>query len=62
MPLVTDKKKKELIYQGVTDARRVSIKRDGQMIQTNTYIIRFNSPEIPTSIRIGYENKQRGSI
>ena len=38
--------KKELKPQGVTDVKRVSIKRDNKMIHTNTYIMTFESPKI----------------
>lgn len=38
--------KNELKNQGVTDAIKVSIKRDEHMIQTNTYIKIFNTPQI----------------
>ena len=46
--------KKELKPQGVTDVKKVSIKRDNKIIQTNTYIMTFELPVIPPKIRIGY--------
>ena len=42
--------------QGVTDVRRISIRKETSTIDTNTYILTFNKPTIPTSIRIGYIN------
>ena len=46
--------KKELKPQGVTDVKRVSIKRDNKIIHTNTYIMTFELPVIPPKIKIGY--------
>lgn len=49
--------------QGIMDSRRVPIKKNGQMIQTYTYIITFNTTQIPTSIRKGHEiNKDKQFI
>ena len=42
--------------QGVTDVRRISIRKETKTIDTNTYILTFNKPTTPTSIRIGYIN------
>ena len=42
--------------QGVTDVRRISIRKETRTIDTNTYILTFNQPTTPTSIRIGYIN------
>ena len=42
--------------QGITDVRRISIHKETRTIDTNTYILTFNKPTIPTSIRIGYIN------
>ena len=39
--------KKELKRQGVIDVIRVSIKKEGKTIETNTYIMTFNTPKIP---------------
>ena len=43
--------KKELKKQGMTDVKRVSIKKEGKMIETNTYIMAF---KIPEKIKVGY--------
>ena len=42
--------------QSVTVVRRISIHRETRTIATNTYILTFNKPTTPTSIRIGYIN------
>ena len=36
--------------------RRISIRKETRTIDTNTYILTFNKPTTPTSIRIGYIN------
>ena len=38
--------KRELKRQGVIEVKRVSIKK-GKIIETNTYIMEFNTPKIP---------------
>ena len=43
-----DKIKSNLRKQGVTDAKQMSIKRNNQIISTNTYILNFNTPKLPT--------------
>ena len=42
--------------QGITDVRRISIRKETSTIDTNTYILTFNKPTTPTSIRISYIN------
>ena len=42
--------------RGVKDVRRISICKETRTIDTNTYILTFNKPTTPTSIRIGYIN------
>ena len=49
-----DEIKNNLHRQGVTDAKQISIKRNNQIIPTNTYILNFNTPKPPTEIKIGY--------
>ena len=46
--------KKELKRQDVIDVKRVSIKKEGKTIETNTYIMTFNTPRIPEKIKVGY--------
>ena len=40
--------------QGVTNIRRISIRKGEQRIQTNTYILTFNQPHTPNKVKIGY--------
>ena len=46
--------KSELRDQGVIDARRITIKKEDRIIETNTFILNFNSPSIPKQLKIGY--------
>ena len=49
-----DEIKKEMKKQGVTEVKRVSIKKEGKLIETNTYIMPFDQPKIPERIKVGY--------
>ena len=49
-----DEIKNNLRKQGITDAKQIFIKRNNQIIPTNTYILKFNTPKPPTEIKIGY--------
>ena len=40
--------------QGVTDVKRISVRRNGEMRTTNTYILTFSSPNLPQTVKIGY--------
>ena len=40
--------------QGVTDVRRINVRRDGVMKPTNTYVITFNSPILQTAVKVGF--------
>lgn len=51
----TEEIKTELKNQGVTDVKRITFKKKGEVIYTNTYILTFNYPQIPETINIGYE-------
>ena len=42
--------------QSVTDVRRISLHKESRTIDTTTYILIFDKPTTPTSIRIGYIN------
>ena len=42
--------KTNLNSQGVIDVRRISIRRNGKTIETNTYILTFNQPQVPKEI------------
>ena len=40
--------------QGVTNIKRISIRKGEQRIQTNTYILTFNKPRTPKEVKIDY--------
>ena len=40
--------------QGVTNIKRISIRKGEQRIQTNTYILTFNKRQTPKEVKIGY--------
>ena len=40
--------------QGVTDVRRIIVRRDGTLKPTNTFVLTFNSPNLPTVVKIGF--------
>ena len=45
--------KEGMVEQGATDVRRISVRRDGVTKLTNTYVLTFNSPNLPTVVKIG---------
>ncbi|GFX38433.1 RNA-directed DNA polymerase from mobile element jockey [Trichonephila clavipes] len=42
--------------QGVTQVRRISIKKDSSLFPTKNLILTFNSPKLPSNIKAGYLN------
>ena len=42
--------------EGVTDVRRIIIKRNDNTIATNTFVLTFDRPALPKSIKAGYIN------
>ena len=40
--------------QGVTDVRRINVHRDGVQKPTNTFVFTFNTPELPTDVKLGF--------
>ena len=44
----------QLKKQGVTDARMVTIKKNGEMIRVNTAILTFNRPTPPATLKVGF--------
>ena len=40
--------------QGITNIKRIYIRKGEQRIQTNTYILAFNKPRTPNEVKIGY--------
>ena len=51
---IEDKIASALGKQGVTNIKRISIRKGEQRIQTNTYILTFNKPQTPKEEKIGY--------
>ena len=49
-----DELKSHLANQGVTDIKRISIKRNEEIINTNTYILTFNKSSLPKELKVGY--------
>ncbi|XP_055924568.1 uncharacterized protein LOC129956662 [Argiope bruennichi] len=47
---------KELSGQGVTQVREITIRRNGELLNTKYYILTFNNPKLPESIKAGYIN------
>ncbi|XP_055924574.1 uncharacterized protein LOC129956667 [Argiope bruennichi] len=45
---------KDLKNQGVTHVRRISIRRDGQLLKTKHLVLTFDSPKLPEHIKAGY--------
>ncbi|GBN11551.1 hypothetical protein AVEN_246249-1 [Araneus ventricosus] len=45
---------KELQGQGVSHVRRISIRRDGQLLNTKHLILTFDSAKLPENIKAGY--------
>ena len=50
----TDEMKEYLQSQGVLNVRRITIKKDGKIIETNTFVLTFNTPTVPKDIKIFY--------
>ena len=40
--------------QGVEEYKRITIRRNNEIIHTHMYVLTFDKPEIPKEIRIGY--------
>ena len=52
--VTSDDIKEGMVDQGVTDVRRITVRRDGVTKLTNTYVLTFNSPNLPTVVKIGF--------
>ncbi|GFU47420.1 putative RNA-directed DNA polymerase from transposon X-element [Trichonephila clavipes] len=42
--------------QGITQVRRISVKKDSSLFPTKNLILTFNSPKLPSNIKAGYLN------
>ena len=49
-----DEIKRYLQNQGVSDVKRISIKRNDEIIHTNTYIFTFDRSQVPKELKVGY--------
>ena len=52
--VTSDDIKEGMVEQGVADVRRITVRRDGETKLTNTYVLTFNSPTLPTVVKIGF--------
>ncbi|GBN23203.1 hypothetical protein AVEN_41293-1 [Araneus ventricosus] len=52
--VATEEILKELQSQGVSHVRRISIRRDGQLLNTKHLILTFDSAKLPEHIKAGY--------
>ena len=46
--------------QGVTGVRNVSVRRNGVIKPTNTYVLTFNTPILPKKIKVAFFCERRG--
>ena len=51
--VTSDDIKEGMVEQGVTDVCRITVRLDGETKLTNTYVLTFNSPNLPTVVKIG---------
>ena len=52
--VTSDDIKEGMAEQGVTDVRRITVRRNGVIKLTNTRVLTFNSPNLPTVVKIGF--------
>ena len=52
--VTSDDIKEGMVEQGVTDVRRITVRRDDETKLTNTYVLTFNSPTLPTVVKRGF--------
>ena len=45
-----------LSSQGVASVRRIKVRRNNELVPTNTLILTFNKPLFPQSVKSGYFN------
>lgn len=43
-----------LCDQGVNHVKRISVKRDGNLVNTHTYILEFNRPKLPETVKVAW--------
>ena len=50
--MTSDDIKEGLAEQGVTEVSRITVRRDGVIKPTNTFVLTFNLPHLPTVVKI----------
>ena len=50
----SDDIKEGMVEKRVTDVRRITVRRDGNTKITNTYVFTFNSPNLPSVVKVGF--------
>ena len=48
--------------QGVTDVCRITVRRDGIIKPTNTFVLTFYSPNLSTVVKIGFNTSESRCI
>ena len=48
--VTSDDIREGMVEQGVTDGRRITVRHDGVVKLTNTYVLTFNSPNLRTVV------------
>ncbi|GFT42717.1 putative RNA-directed DNA polymerase from transposon X-element [Trichonephila clavipes] len=48
------KSKENMQAQNVCDVRRITIRRDGQVLNTKHLILTFNTPDLPQTVKMAY--------
>ena len=52
--VTSDDIREGVVEQGVTDVHIITVRRDGVTKYTNTYVLTFNSPNLPSVVKIGF--------
>ena len=52
--VTSDDIKEGMVEQGITDVRRITVRRDGVTKYTNTYVLTFNSLNLPSVVKAAY--------
>ena len=52
--VTSDDIKEGMAEQGVTDVRRNTVRHDGIIKPIYTFVLTFNSPNLPTVVKIGF--------
>ena len=52
--VTSDAIKEGMAERGTTDVRRITVRRDGIIKPTNTFVLTFNSSNLPTVVKVGF--------